>query len=132
MSTPLFGDARRERLRLRAACALLGASVLMTACGGGDETAKTAAPGPVSATPAFKLGEKTDDPLAMYLVDLYTVATNLAGVGGISFPCGFTKGGLPVGFQLQAPALAEPLLLRAADRFQRLTDWHTRRPKAIG
>jgi len=87
--------------------------------------------GPVSATPAFKLGEKTGDPLAMYLVDLYTVATNLAGVGGISFPCGFTKGGLPVGFQLQAPALAEPLLLRAADRFQRLTDWHLRRPKQI-
>ncbi|MFM7034450.1 MAG: amidase family protein, partial [Planctomycetia bacterium] len=87
--------------------------------------------GPVSATPAFKLGEKTGDPLAMYLVDLYTVATNLAGVGGISFPCGFTTGGLPIGFQLQAPALAEPLLLRAADRFQRLTDWHTRRPKAI-
>ncbi|MFM8378700.1 MAG: Asp-tRNA(Asn)/Glu-tRNA(Gln) amidotransferase subunit GatA [Planctomycetia bacterium] len=85
--------------------------------------------GPVSATPAFKLGEKTGDPLAMYLVDLYTVATNLAGVGGISFPCGFTKGGLPIGFQLQGPALAEPLLLRAADRFQRLTDWHTRRPK---
>jgi aspartyl-tRNA(Asn)/glutamyl-tRNA(Gln) amidotransferase subunit A len=88
--------------------------------------------GPVSATPAFKLGEKVDDPLAMYLVDLYTVATNLAGVAGISFPCGFTTGGLPVGFQLQAPALAEPLLLRAADRFQRLTDWHTRRPKTIG
>ena len=88
--------------------------------------------GPVSATPAFKLGEKTDDPLAMYLVDLYTVGTNLAGVGGISFPCGFTKSGLPIGFQLQAPALAEPLLLRAADRFQRLTDWHRRRPKAAG
>jgi len=87
--------------------------------------------GPVSATPAFKLGEKTNDPLAMYLVDLYTVATNLAGVGGISFPCGFTKSGLPVGFQLQGPALAEPLLLRATDRFQRLTDWHTRRPKKI-
>jgi aspartyl-tRNA(Asn)/glutamyl-tRNA(Gln) amidotransferase subunit A len=87
--------------------------------------------GPVSATPAFKLGEKTGDPLAMYLVDLYTVATNLAGVGGISFPCGFTKGGLPVGFQLQGPALAEPLLLRATDRFQRLTDWHLRRPKPI-
>jgi len=86
--------------------------------------------GPVSATPAFRLGEKTGDPLAMYLVDLYTVATNLAGVGGISFPCGFTKGGLPIGFQLQGPALAEPTLLRAADRFQRLTDWHTRRPKA--
>jgi len=87
--------------------------------------------GPVSATPAFKLGEKTGDPLAMYLVDLYTVATNLAGVGGISFPCGFTKSGLPIGFQLQGPALAEPLLLRATDRFQRLTDWHTRRPKKI-
>ncbi len=88
--------------------------------------------GPVSATPAFKLGEKTDDPLAMYLVDLYTVGTNLAGVGGISFPCGFTKSGLPIGFQLQAPPLAEPLLLQAADRFQRLTDWHRRRPKATG
>ena len=87
--------------------------------------------GPVSATPAFKLGEKTGDPLSMYLVDLYTVATNLAGVGGISFPCGFTSSGLPIGFQLQAPALAEPLLLRAADRFQRLTDWHLRRPAPI-
>ena len=85
--------------------------------------------GPVSATPAFKLGEKTDDPLAMYLVDLYTVGTNLAGVGGISFPCGFTKSGLPIGFQLQAPALGETLLLRAGDRFQRLTDWHRRRPR---
>jgi len=84
--------------------------------------------GPVSATAAFKLGEKTGDPLAMYLVDLYTVSTNLAGVAGISFPCGFTKSGLPIGFQLQSPALAEPLLLRASDRFQRLTDWHRRRP----
>ena len=84
--------------------------------------------GPVSATAAFKLGEKSGDPLSMYLVDLYTVCTNLAGVGGISFPCGFTKGGLPIGFQLQAPALAEPLLLRAADRYQHLTDWHRRRP----
>jgi aspartyl-tRNA(Asn)/glutamyl-tRNA(Gln) amidotransferase subunit A len=88
--------------------------------------------GPVSATPAFKLGEKTDDPLAMYLVDLYTVGTNLAGVGGISFPCGFTRSGLPIGFQLQAPPLGEPLLLRAADRFQQLTDWHRRRPAPAG
>jgi aspartyl-tRNA(Asn)/glutamyl-tRNA(Gln) amidotransferase subunit A len=85
--------------------------------------------GPVSPTPAFPLGEKTNDPLAMYLVDMYTVGTNLAGIGGISFPCGFTKGGLPIGFQLQGPALSEPLLLRAADRYQKLTDWHTRRPK---
>ncbi len=84
--------------------------------------------GPVSPTPAFPLGEKTGDPLAMYLVDMYTVGTNLAGIGGISFPCGFTASGLPIGFQLQGPALAEPLLLRAANRFQKLTDWHRRRP----
>jgi len=84
--------------------------------------------GPVSPTPAFPLGEKLDQPLAMYLLDMYTVGANLAGIGGISFPCGFTGGGLPIGFQLQGPALAEPLLLRAADRFQRLTDWHRRRP----
>lgn len=87
--------------------------------------------GPVSATPAFKLGEKLNDPLAMYLVDLYTVATNLAGVAGISFPCGFTDQHLPVGFHLQAPALAESLLLQATHQFQTLTDWHTRLPKAI-
>jgi aspartyl-tRNA(Asn)/glutamyl-tRNA(Gln) amidotransferase subunit A len=84
--------------------------------------------GPTSATAAFALGEKKNDPLAMYLVDMYTVPANLAGIGGISFPCGFTKAGLPIGFQLQGPALAEPLLLRAADRYQRLTDWHLRRP----
>ncbi len=84
--------------------------------------------GPVSPTPAFKLGEKTGDPLAMYLVDMYTVGTNLAGIGGISFPCGFTAAGLPIGFQLQGPALSEPLLLRTAHQYQQLTDWHTRRP----
>jgi aspartyl-tRNA(Asn)/glutamyl-tRNA(Gln) amidotransferase subunit A len=84
--------------------------------------------GPVSPTPAFKLGEKTGDPLAMYLVDMYTVGTNLAGIGGISFPCGFTAGGLPIGFQLQGPALSESLLLRAAHQYQQLTDWHLRRP----
>ena len=84
--------------------------------------------GPVSATPAFKLGEKTGNPLAMYLVDMYTVGTNLAGVAAISFPCGFTTSGLPIGFQLQGPALSEPLLLSTTDRFQRLTDWHLRRP----
>jgi aspartyl-tRNA(Asn)/glutamyl-tRNA(Gln) amidotransferase subunit A len=84
--------------------------------------------GPVSPTAAFKLGEKTGDPLAMYLVDMYTVGTNLAGIGGISFPCGFTAGGLPIGFQLQGPALSESLLLRAAHQYQQLTDWHLRRP----
>jgi len=87
--------------------------------------------GPVSATPAFKLGEKTDDPVAMYLVDLYTVGANLAGIGGISFPCGFTKSNLPVGFQLQGPALSEPLLLQAAHQYQQTTDWHLQRTAAI-
>ncbi|NCX97529.1 MAG: Asp-tRNA(Asn)/Glu-tRNA(Gln) amidotransferase subunit GatA [Planctomycetia bacterium] len=84
--------------------------------------------GPVSPTAAFKLGEKTGDPLAMYLVDMYTVGTNLAGIGGISFPCGFTSERLPIGFQLQGPTLSESLLLRAAHQYQQLTDWHTRRP----
>jgi aspartyl-tRNA(Asn)/glutamyl-tRNA(Gln) amidotransferase subunit A len=84
--------------------------------------------GPVTATPAFKIGEKSDDPLAMYLVDLYTVSANLAGVGGIAFPCGFSKSGLPIGLQLQGPPLAEEQLLRAAHMFQTATDWHTRKP----
>jgi aspartyl-tRNA(Asn)/glutamyl-tRNA(Gln) amidotransferase subunit A len=84
--------------------------------------------GPVMATPAYKIGEKANDPLAMYLVDLYTVSANLAGVGGIAFPCGFSSGGLPIGLQLQAPPFQEERLLRAAHMFQQATDWHTRRP----
>jgi aspartyl-tRNA(Asn)/glutamyl-tRNA(Gln) amidotransferase subunit A len=84
--------------------------------------------GPVTTSPAFKIGEKVDDPLAMYLVDLYTVSANLAGVGGISIPCGFSKTGLPIGLQLQGPPLAEEKLLRAAHMFQAATDWHTKRP----
>jgi len=84
--------------------------------------------GPTTPNPAFKLGEKTDDPLAMYLEDLYTVTLNLAGLGGISIPCGFTKSGLPIGLQLQGRAFDEERLLRAAAMFQRATDWHTRQP----
>ena len=68
-----------------------------------------------------------DDPLAMYLVDLYTVSANLAGIPGICFPCGFTKRGLPIGLQLQGPPFEEERLLRAAHMFQQATDWHTRR-----
>lgn len=82
--------------------------------------------GPVTPTPAYKIGEKVDDPLAMYLFDLYTVSTNLAGIGGISVPCGFSSGGLPIGLQLQAPPFEEDRLLRAAAMFQQATDWHTR------
>ncbi|HZZ29795.1 MAG TPA: Asp-tRNA(Asn)/Glu-tRNA(Gln) amidotransferase subunit GatA [Pirellulales bacterium] len=84
--------------------------------------------GPVSSTPAFKIGEKSDDPLAMYLVDLYTVSLNLAGLGGIAFPCGFSSAGLPIGLQLQGPSLEEEKLLRAAHMFQTATDWHIRKP----
>jgi aspartyl-tRNA(Asn)/glutamyl-tRNA(Gln) amidotransferase subunit A len=85
--------------------------------------------GPVTTAPAFKIGEKSDDPLSMYLVDLYTVSANLAGVGGISLPCGFSRSGLPIGLQLQAPPLAEAKLLQAAHAYQMQTDWHTKRPK---
>lgn len=85
--------------------------------------------GPVTPTPAFRIGEKADDPLAMYLYDLYTVGANLSGVCGMSIPCGLTQEGLPIGLQLQAPILQEERLLRGAAMFQKETDWHTRRPE---
>jgi len=84
--------------------------------------------GPVTPTPAFKIGEKVDDPLAMYLFDLYTNSTNLAGLPGISIPCGFSRGGLPLGLHLQAPPFEEERLLRASHMYQTVTDWHERRP----
>jgi len=84
--------------------------------------------GPVAPTPAFKLGEKADDPLAMYLFDLYTVSTNLAGIGGISIPCGFSSEGLPIGLHLQAPPFEEERLLRGAQMYQQETEWHRKRP----
>jgi aspartyl-tRNA(Asn)/glutamyl-tRNA(Gln) amidotransferase subunit A len=85
--------------------------------------------GPVTPTPAFELGKLVDDPLAMYLGDLYTVTTNLAGVAGISLPCGFTNSGLPIGLQLQSKPFDEERLLRAAHMFQSATDWHQRSPE---
>ena len=85
--------------------------------------------GPVTTAPAFKIGEKSNDPLSMYLVDLYTVSANLAGIGGIAFPCGFSSTGLPIGLQLQAPPFEEERLLRGAHMFQQATDWHSRRPE---
>jgi aspartyl-tRNA(Asn)/glutamyl-tRNA(Gln) amidotransferase subunit A len=84
--------------------------------------------GPTSPTPAFKIGEKTADPLAMYLSDIYTIGANLAGICGISIPCGFTKAGLPVGLQVLAPPFEEEKLLCAARMYERETDWHRRRP----
>ncbi|WLD13420.1 Asp-tRNA(Asn)/Glu-tRNA(Gln) amidotransferase subunit GatA [Planctellipticum variicoloris] len=84
--------------------------------------------GPVTPTPAFKLGELVDDPLAMYLSDIYTISANLAGIPGASIPCGFSKTGLPIGLQLQAPPFEEERLLRAARMFERATDWHLQTP----
>ncbi len=84
--------------------------------------------GPVAPTPAFRLGEKLNDPLSMYLSDIYTISTNLAGLPGISLPCGTSSTGLPIGLQLQAPALEEGRLLNLAHQFQQITDWHLRRP----
>jgi aspartyl-tRNA(Asn)/glutamyl-tRNA(Gln) amidotransferase subunit A len=83
--------------------------------------------GPVAPTGAFRAGEKVDDPLSMYLEDLYTVSANLAGITAISIPCGMTRSGLPIGLQLQAPPLEEERLLRAAYMFQNATDWHAKR-----
>ena len=85
--------------------------------------------GPVAPTPAYRIGEKADDPLAMYLLDLYTVSTNLTGIGGISIPCGFSGDGLPIGLHLQAPPFEEERLLRGAQMFQQATDWHQRTPE---
>lgn len=84
--------------------------------------------GPVTAQTAFKLGEMVEDPLSMYLVDLYTVSANLAGIPGISLPCGFDKSGLPIGLQLLAPPLEEERLLRGAYMYEQATEWHQRRP----
>ena len=86
--------------------------------------------GPTTPTTAFKIGEHTQNALAMYLADIYTVSANLAGVPAISIPCGLTSIGMPVGLQLQARSFDEATLLRAAHQFQQQTDWHTRRPSA--
>jgi aspartyl-tRNA(Asn)/glutamyl-tRNA(Gln) amidotransferase subunit A len=84
--------------------------------------------GPTSPTTAFRLGEKSDDPIAMYLSDIYTVSVNLAGLPAISIPAGFDAQGLPVGLQLIGRYLDEARLLNVAHRFQQVTDWHRRWP----
>jgi aspartyl-tRNA(Asn)/glutamyl-tRNA(Gln) amidotransferase subunit A len=83
---------------------------------------------PTSPTVAFRIGEKLDDPLAMYLTDIYTVPANLAGVPGISVPCGFSEG-LPIGMQILGRHFDEATLLRVAHAYQQATDWHKRRPQ---
>jgi len=86
--------------------------------------------GPTSPTTAWAIGEKTDDPVQMYLSDIYTIAVNLAGLPGLSHPCGFGAGQLPVGLQLVGDYFSEARLLNAAHRFQQASDWHLRRPAA--
>jgi aspartyl-tRNA(Asn)/glutamyl-tRNA(Gln) amidotransferase subunit A len=87
--------------------------------------------GPTTPTPAFGIGQKVDDPIQMYLNDIYTIGANLAGLPAISLPCGFVAD-LPVGLQLVASPFGEAQLLAAAHAFQRETDWHTRVPPAYG
>jgi len=86
---------------------------------------------PTSPIPAFKSGEKTDDPITMYLSDIFTIAVNLAGLPGLSQPCGFAEG-LPVGLQWIAPAWQEDKILNAASAYERATDWHTKVPAGFG
>ncbi len=84
---------------------------------------------PTSPGTAFKIGAHENDPLAMYLEDVFTLPANLAGAPGISFNCGFDKDNLPVGLQLIGPHFREGLLLQAAHAYQQVTDWHKKQPK---
>src|SRR6202051_4873714 len=84
--------------------------------------------GPTTPTPAFAIGAKINDPVTMYLNDIYTIGANLAGLPGLSLPCGFIEG-LPMGLQLIGPHFSEAKLLNAAHRFQAATDWHSRAPR---
>ena len=87
--------------------------------------------GPTAPTAAFNFGEKAADPVAMYLSDIYTIAVNLAGLPGMSIPCGFTTSSRPIGLQLIGDYFAEARLLNTAHRYQQLTDWHRRMPEGI-
>jgi aspartyl-tRNA(Asn)/glutamyl-tRNA(Gln) amidotransferase subunit A len=87
--------------------------------------------GPTSPTTAFNLGEKKDDPVAMYLSDIYTISVNLAGIPGMSIPAGFGADGRPVGLQLIGKYFDDARLLNIAHQYQQVTDWHKRLPKGF-
>jgi aspartyl-tRNA(Asn)/glutamyl-tRNA(Gln) amidotransferase subunit A len=87
--------------------------------------------GPVAPTVAWKLGDKADDPVANYLADIFTLPASLAGLPGMSLPCGFGEGGMPVGLQLIGNYFGEARLLNAAHRFQQATDFHLRQPEGF-
>ncbi len=82
---------------------------------------------PTAPTPAFRIGEKVEDPLTMYLSDIFTISCNLAGLPGISVPCGFTSEGLPIGLQILGKTLDEETVLRSAWSYEQATEWHKRR-----
>jgi aspartyl-tRNA(Asn)/glutamyl-tRNA(Gln) amidotransferase subunit A len=88
--------------------------------------------GPVTPTVAFPIGEKASDPVQMYLEDLYTIPVNLAGLPGLSVPCGFGAHGLPVGLQVIGNYFDEARMLRVAHQYQQATDWHRRAPPGYG
>ena len=83
---------------------------------------------PISPTPAFRIGEKTADPLQMYLSDVFTIPVNMAGIPGISIPCGFSDEGLPIGLQILGRPFDEETVLRVAYAFEQNTDFHLRKP----
>jgi aspartyl-tRNA(Asn)/glutamyl-tRNA(Gln) amidotransferase subunit A len=83
---------------------------------------------PTTPTTAFKAGEKTNDPLSMYLSDLMTIPVNLAGLPGLSLPCGFDQQGLPIGLQIIGNVLREDLVLQAAYAYEQATEWHKKVP----
>ena len=86
--------------------------------------------GPAAPSTAFKIGEKVDDPVAMYLQDIYTIAVNLAGLPGMSIPAGFSNG-LPVGLQIIGNYFDEARMLNIGHAYQQVTDWHMRMPEGI-
>jgi aspartyl-tRNA(Asn)/glutamyl-tRNA(Gln) amidotransferase subunit A len=110
-----YGQAQKVRTLIKADFDQAFADVDLIAC-------------PVTPTTAFPIGSHGDDPLSMYLEDVFTLPANLAGIPGISFPVGFDSAGLPIGMQLNAPHLGESLLLRAAHAYQGQTAWHKERP----
>jgi aspartyl-tRNA(Asn)/glutamyl-tRNA(Gln) amidotransferase subunit A len=83
---------------------------------------------PVSPTTAFRLGEKTADPVTMYLSDIFTISVNLAGLPALALPCGFDNGGLPIGLQVIGRPFDEETVLRVGHAYEQSTEWHARRP----
>jgi aspartyl-tRNA(Asn)/glutamyl-tRNA(Gln) amidotransferase subunit A len=111
-----YGQAQKVRTLIKADFEKAFQSVDLIAC-------------PVAPTTAFGIGAHGDDPLSMYLEDVFTLPANLAGVPGISFPVGFDSEGLPIGMQLNAPHMGEASLLQAAYAYQQVTEWHQEKPK---